>query len=211
MISLGVGSCRVDILPVVNGLASGAGKVREAYGGYEAYGASLGIEGLESLRRRAEIDMNDIVVSELDIIYSKKMSEFGDVIVPSPAFCEIVDLCTADGISVIPLDMNDYDYDTAYMECIKATEFTSEHRLAKRGMRKKMPAETPEELAVMWDRHVSSVKGYDRLNRRREEHMAKEIRDTARYRSSLLAVIEVERVEGIVSLLKDGHERERRM
>lgn len=203
MISLDVGKCRVDILPVVNGLASGAEKVRQAYGRYEAYAASLGIEGLESLRRRTEIGTENIEVSELDIIYSKKMSEFGDVIVPSPAFCEIVDLCATDGIGVIPLDMNDYDYDTAYMECVKATEFTSEHRLAKKGMRKRMDATTPEELAVMWDRHVSSVKGYDRLNRRREEHMAGEVRDTAKYRASLLAVIEVERVEGVVSLLRD--------
>lgn len=211
MISLDVGRCRVDILPVVNGLASGAEMVRRAYGRYEAYAASLGIEALESLRRRTEIATEDMEVSELDIIYSKKMSEFGDVIVPSPAFCEIVDLCAADGIGVIPLDMNDYDYDTAYMECVRATEFTSEHRLAKKGMRKRMDAASPEELAVMWDRHVSSVKGYGRLNRRREEHMAEEVRDTANYRASLLAVIEVERVEGIVSLLRNKDGCKRRM
>lgn len=203
MIGMTVGKCHVDILPVVNGLASEAEKVKQAYGGYDAYAASMGIESLEALRKREQIGMDDIEVSELDVIYAKKMSEFGDIITPSPAFCEIVDLCARDGINVIPLDMNDYDYDTAYMDCIKVTEFTSEHRLAKKGLKKKMDASTPEELAVMWDRHVSTVKGYGRLSRRREEHMASEIYDTAKYRSSLLAVVEVERVEGLVSILRD--------
>ena len=168
MIGMTVGKCRVDILPVVNGLASEAEKVKQAYGGYDAYAASMGIESLEALRKREQIGMDDIEVSELDVIYAKKMSEFGDIITPSPAFCEIVDLCARDGINVIPLDMNDYDYDTAYMDCIKVTEFTSEHRLAKKGLKKKMDASTPEELAVMWDRHVSTVKGYGRLSRRRK-------------------------------------------
>ena len=33
--------------------------------------------------------------------------------------------------------------------------------------------------------------------------MPSEIYDTAKYRSSLLAVVEVERVEGLVSILRD--------
>ena len=33
MIGMTVGKCRVDILPVVNGLASEAEKVKQAYGG----------------------------------------------------------------------------------------------------------------------------------------------------------------------------------
>ncbi len=202
MKSLTIGNCRVDILPVVNGLASEAGKVREAYGKYDAYGASMGIESLDALRKRDRDSMDAMEVSELDVIYAKKMSAFGDIITPSPAFCELVDLCAGDNISVIPLDMSDYDYDTAYMDCVKVFEFTSEHRLAKKGLRKKMDASTPEELAVMWDKHVSSVKGYGRLNRRREEHIAAEIRDISKYRISLLAVIETERADGVLSLLE---------
>lgn len=209
MIHLNIGDCRVDILPVVNGLACEAEKVKEAYGNYEAYGASLGIEALDALRKRDRESLETMEVSELDVIYAKKMSVFGDVITPSPAFCEIVDLCREDGIEVIPLDMNDYDYDTAYMDCVKAFEFTSEHRLAKKGLKKKMDASTPEELAAMWDEHISSVKGYGKLNRRREEHIAAEICDTAKYRSSLLAVVETERVKGILPLL-EGSDAEQR-
>ncbi len=202
MISFRIGDCNVDILPVVNGLVSEADKVREAYGRYESYGASMGIESLEALKKREEIGVDDVEVNEIDIVYSKKMALFGEIQTPSPAFCELVDLCAADGKDVIPLDMKDYDYDTAFMECISATEFTSAHHLAKKAYKKEMTRESPEALAVELDRFIARKKGFARLNRRREEHIAGEILDTAKYRRSLLCVIEVERVEGIRSILE---------
>lgn len=107
MISLRVGDCKVDILPVVSGLVSESQKVRDAYGKYEAYAVSLGIEGVEAVRRRKEIPEDLYEISELDIVYAERMSYFGEVEAPSPAFCELIDLCTADGISVIPLDMKE--------------------------------------------------------------------------------------------------------
>lgn len=203
MIPLSVGGGRVDVLPVVNGLASEAEKVRSAYGKYEAYGASMGIEALDALSVRDQLDNDDIPVSELDIAYSKRMSVFGDVIVPSPAFCELVDQCAREGKKVIGLDFKDYDFDSAYLDCVKATEFTSEHRLAKKGLKKRLDESSPEALAIDWDRHVSSVRGYARLNERRERHIAEEIASTMKYRGSLLAVIEVERADGVVRTLRE--------
>ena len=50
MIHVTVGDCGVDILPVVNGIMSECDRVREAYGGYEAYAASMGIEGIQAIR-----------------------------------------------------------------------------------------------------------------------------------------------------------------
>lgn len=60
----------------------------------------------------------------------------------------------------------------------------------------------PEELAIEWDRFVESNRGFKRLDKRREEHIAKELCDVARYRRKVLAVIEVERVEGVADILK---------
>jgi pheromone shutdown protein TraB len=49
---------------------------------------------------------------------------------------------------------------------------------------------------------VESNRGFKRLDKRREEHIAKELYDVARYRRKVLAVIEVERVEGVADMLK---------
>lgn len=202
MISLTIGKCAVNILPVVNGLVSEAEKVKNEYGKYEAYAASLGIEALQALKQRESIGVDDIEVSELDIAYAKKMSVFGEIQVPSPAFCELVDRCATDGTQVIALDMNDTEFDDAYLECVSAVEFTTVHRLAKKGYAAKMDESSPEALALDWDRWVSKKKGFGRLDRMREKHISEELMDIAKYRTSILAVIEVERVNGILEILK---------
>lgn len=193
----------VDLLPVVNGLTAEADKVAAAFGQYEAYGASMGIEGLEALRKRAEIGTDDIEVSELDIAYAERMSKFGNIETPSPAFCKLVDLCAAAGLSVIGLDYNDNDYTTAYIESVSTTEFVSEHRLAKKGLKKALDDSSAEALAKAWDAYVNSVQGYEKLSRKREEHIAAEIADTMKYRQSLLAVVECERADGIAARLRE--------
>lgn len=202
MIPLGVGGCRVDILPVVNGLVSEAGKVREAYGRYEAYAVALGIEGVEAIRRRRSLPGESFEVNELDIAYAERMTRFGEVHLPSPAFCELVDFCTRDGIGVIPLDMRDEEFDELYMRTVSAFQFTNQHRLAKKGMKANLDTSSPEAMAKSWDRFVSRNRGLRRLDLAREEHMAAEIADTAKYRKSLLAVIECERADGVAELLR---------
>jgi len=205
MISLVVGDCKVDILPFVNGLVSEAEKVKAVYGSYEAYAVSLGIEGVEAVRRRAEIPDDGYEVSELDIVYSKRMSVFGQVEIPSPALCELVDLCASDGKTVIPLDLSDEKFDDAYIECVSAFQFTNQHRLAKKGMKVRLSEESPEAMSKDWDAFISSHnKGLRKLDLVREKHMAEEIIDTAKYRKSLLALIECERADRVAEAVRNG-------
>lgn len=201
MKSLRIGECDIDILPVVHGLVADAEKVHSAYGGYEAYACALGIEGIQGIKNRSEID-DDFGINEMDIAYAKHMEAFGEVQIPSPALCELIDLCAADGMNVIPLDMNDEDFTELYCDTVKATDFVKEHRHAKKGYKKKFDADSPENLAIQWDAHVNKVKSYALLSRKREEYIASQIRDVAKYRKSLLVVLEVERVEGIMKHLQ---------
>lgn len=203
MISVRVGDCDVDILPVVNGLPSEQGKIREAYGSYEAYGASLGIEGIQAIRARLQLE-GDMEVSELDIAYSKRMMEIvGEQIeMPSPAMCVLVDLVMADGGNVLALDMNDEEFTEMYCETVPAFDFVKEHKLAKKGLRRRFSSTTAEGFAREWDDYVNGVKSYHQVSLNRERHMADEIRDIARYKRSLLAVIEVERADGVAALLR---------
>ncbi len=200
MISIMIDGCAVDILPFVSGLRAEADKVREAFGKYEAYGVSMGIEGIQAVEKRDEID-DDPTVSELDLVYADKMGAFGEVEMPSPAVCELVDLCRKNGISVIPLDMNDEEFTELYCDKVKAYEFVREHRLAKKGMKKKFDASTPEEFAVQWDAYVNEVKGFREVSEERERHIAEEITDVSKYRKSLLVLLEVERCGGVAALL----------
>jgi hypothetical protein len=201
MISLSVGRCRVDILPVVNGLVSEADKVREAYGRYEAYAASLGIEEIVAIKHREEIEVAQ-ELGEIDMVYVYHLSNFGEVESPAPAFCELIDLCSKDSAEVIPLDMNNEEFTEMYVKTVTALEFVKEHRLAKKGMKRSFDMTSPEAFAISWDNYLNGVRGYGRVSRKREEHIASQIIDTAVYRETLLAVVEAERVYNVVEHIK---------
>ena len=199
MISVEIGKCKVDILPIVKGLVSEAEKVKDVYGRYEAYAVSLGIEEIMALKQRDEIeDIQEL--SEIDTVYAYHLSAFGDIESPTPAFCELIDLCSKDSIDVIPLDMNNEEFSEIYIQNVKTMEFVKEHRLAKKGMKHHFDMSSPESFAISWNNYLNKVKGYMRVSQKREEYIASQIKDIAKYRRSLLAVVEV---EGINSILKN--------
>ena len=201
MITLQIGDCKVDILPLVNGLISEADRVREEFSDHEAYGVALSIEGIQCLKNRRNIEeMFD--VSELDMVYAKHLERFGEVEIPSPAMYTFIDLVTERGKLCIPLDMNDSDFTELYCDNVGAMEFIKEHNVAKKGMKRIFDGSTPEKMAKQWDDFVNSnLKSYGKLSKLREEHIANEIKDIAKYKRELLAIMEVERVDGVVSLL----------
>ena len=203
MIELTVDGCRVCILPVVNGIVSEADKVKEAFGGFDAYGTSLGVEGIDAIKKRVQLE-GDFEVSELDLAYAHRMQELTgeNVEIPSPAMCVLVDLCSEADMNVIALDMNDADFTELYCDTVKAWDFVKEHRMAKKGMKRRFRSTTPEGFALEWDAYVNEVKGYRQVSEKREAYIASQIRDVAKYRKSLLAVIETERAEGVARHLR---------
>jgi hypothetical protein len=201
MISLEIGKCRVDLLPIVKGLVSEADKVKAVYGNYEAYSVSLGIEEIIAIKHRDEIeDIQEL--SEIDLVYAYHLSKFGEMESPAPAYCELIDLCSKDSIDVIPLDMNNKEFTEMYVKTVKTMEFVKEHRLAKKGLKRTFDMSSPEAFAIAWDAYLNKVKGYDRVNIKREAYMAFQILDIAKYRRSLLAVVEVERLKNIIDYIE---------
>lgn len=198
-----VGDCEVSVLPIVNGIQSEADRVRECFGNYEAYGTTLGIEGIQAIKKRLQLN-DEFEVSELDLAYAHRMEQLTGqpVEMPSPAMCALVDECSKRDMNVIALDMNDSDFTEMYCETVKTWDFVKEHRLAKKGMKKRFDAATPEEFALQWDEFVNSVKGYREVSLKREQYIAEQIADVAKYRSDFMVVMEVERTSGIMKILE---------
>ncbi len=198
-----VGDCEVSVLPIVNGLQSEADRVHECFGDHEAYGTTLGIEGIQAIKKRLQLN-DEFEVSELDLAYAHRMEQLTGqpVEMPSPAMCALVDECSKRDMNVIALDMNDSDFTEMYCETVKTWDFVKEHRLAKKGMKKRFDAATPEEFALQWDEFVNSVKGYREVSLKREQYIAEQIADVAKYRSDFMVVMEVERTSGIMKILE---------
>ncbi len=202
MITVQVGDCTVDILPVVNGLVSEVDRVKQEFSDHDAYAAALSIEGIQCLKNRRNIE-DAFDVSELDMIYAAHMERFGEVEIPSPEMYTFIDLVTERGKICMALDFNDYEFTDLYCNTVGAMEFIKEHGVAKKGMKRIFDGATPEKLAKQWDDFVnSSIRSYGELSKKREEHIAKEIKDIAGFKQNLLAIVEVERVDGIIAQLR---------
>ncbi|MDD2411009.1 MAG: hypothetical protein PHV81_05010 [Candidatus Methanomethylophilaceae archaeon] len=202
MISLKAGDAVIDILPVVRGLPEYGKAVRDAFGKYDIYAASLSPEEIEGVRNRTEL-MDGYEPGELEAVFAKRLSEFGEISVPAPAWCELVDLCDSNSKTLSALDMPDREYTELYCQSVSSMEFVREHRLAKKGMKKKFDMSSPESFAVDWDRHVNAVRGFRELSGLRERYISLRLSDISKKGGRALAVIDHERVAGIVRLMGD--------
>ena len=70
--------------------------------------------------------------------------------------------------------------------------------------RRRFNEPTARRFALAWDRAITSLKGFRNLELRREEHMARELGRLCGRHRKVLAVLELERMEGVLSRLPAG-------
>ena len=203
MISIRIGDCDIDIIPIIKGLVSEREKVIDALSkkDYETAGVSWGIEEIEAVKKRDEIT-GENETNDIDIIYLYKLKEFGEVDMPDPAFTYVVDEFSKKGVSVIPLDMADQEFAEAYCNEVSTLDFLRENKIVKKMMKKEFTTSSPEEFMMEWDSLINEVKGYRKMNKVKEKFVAKQIKDIAKYRKNALVLVEYERFDGIISIIK---------
>lgn len=203
MISIRIGDCDIDIIPIIKGLVSEREKVIDALSkkDYETAGVSWGIEEIEAVKKRDEIN-GENETNDIDIIYLYKLKEFGEVDMPDPAFTYVVDEFSKKGVSVIPLDMADQEFAEAYCNEVSTLDFLRENKIVKKMMKKEFTTSSPEEFMMEWDSLINEVKGYRKMNKVKEKFVAKQIKDIAKYRKNALVLVEYERFDGIISIIK---------
>ena len=204
MNSLRIGDCEIDIIPIVKGLVFEKDKVIDALSkkDYETAAVSWGIEEIEAVRRRSEIT-GDNETNDLDIVYLHKLMKFGDVDMPDPAFTYAIDEFSEKGVAIIPLDMSDDEFSEAYCREVSTFDFLRENKIVGKAMKREFKAETPEEFALEWDSLINEVKGYRKMNAVKEQFIASQILDIAKYRRCVLALVDYERFDGIMSILEE--------
>ena len=203
MISLRIGDCDLDVIPIIKGLISERDKVIDALSkkDYETAGVSWGIEEIEAVRKRNEIT-GENETNDLDIVYLYKLKKYGDVDMPDPAFTYVVDEFSKKDVAVIPLDMSDDEFARRYCEEVSTFDFLREGKIVRKAMKKEFDPSSPEKFIMEWDALINEVKGYRKMNAAKEEFIAEQILDIAKYRKNVLLLIDYERVDGIISILK---------
>ena len=193
-----IGDCSVTILPVIKGLVSEYDRVREAItDDYDCIAISLGLEEIEAMKA-ADTEEWDYDPSNLDSVYAHHLKQFGEVTVPIPAFKAVIDACASMGKQPMPLDMCDEDFTKMYCDCVSTFDILKENRVLKKSMKTTWDLSSPEAFVRQWDDLINTIKGQRAVSLRREEYIAGQLTDLARYKKNILAVIEYERVDGIM-------------
>ncbi len=194
----------VTILPAVKGLVSDSEKVVNAVERVspDVIAVSISKEelaGLKDMEPTDEIELNDI-----EIVYAAMLEEFGEVATPSPYLVSALNVAVSHDIPILPIDMNDEVYTESYCRNVKTMEMLKESRRAKGLLRKrsKFDFSSPEAFAISWDAVVNK-KGFRALETEREAHMASVIKALCRTYDNILAVIEVERADAVISHLNE--------
>ncbi|MCL2786052.1 MAG: hypothetical protein FWD81_02370 [Methanomassiliicoccaceae archaeon] len=202
MITIDIDGCRVDILPVIKGLVSEYERVKDVVNeSYDTFAVSLGKEDILAVGLRNDLGVQEL--EDLDHVYLYLLSRFGKIDAPAPAFSALLDTCNDLSHPVAPLDMDEESFSVVYCDLITTLELLKEGRLARKAVKKSFDMSSPEAFVLSWDSFVNNSKGFRELTKLREKYMANRIKLLAKNSKRLLAVVETERVKGILSLLRD--------
>ncbi len=146
-------------------------------------------------------DIEDHCPSRYEEIYSRYLANFGEVKAPPTEYIEALDYCRKNAIPLIAIDMSEERYTLEYCSKISGRELV-EHSIRIRKLKhRRYPADSPQKFALAWDRDITSIKGFERLEKAREKHMAEEIfRIIPRYKT-MAVLLEVPRLEGVKDML----------
>lgn len=191
-----LGCTDVFIVPVIRGLVSEGRKVRELIASrrFQAVGMSVGPEELEALSAGGEpVQLS----SEQDDLYMRYLSHFGAVRLPPPCFVEALQAAECLGIECFALDMDEEAFTELFVLEVSGLEMIRYSLHLKRLSKQGVDAESPEDLVLRLDALLTRFRGRRKVEEARERHIANAILESApRYRT-LLALVELERFEGV--------------
>ncbi len=197
-----LGLASVNILPVVRGLPSEKSTVAEAIRTTDpnVVALSIGPEELQTLRvyRGGPLEPENFE----EEIYVAGLSAWEWPVKPPPCFTEAIRISEKRGTRMEALDMDEVTYTENYVDCVSGFEVVFQGRLERRLRKKEFHATTPKDFVIEWDAEVNGPPGFAHLQARRESYMAARLGEIAASRGSVLAVIELERVKGVLAALR---------
>ena len=200
-----IGGKDVYILGVVLGLDSEGDIVRDALNELkpDLIGLSIPPEGMRGLEAVVDGKIKSVYPSRVEIIYARHLSMFGEVSTPPRVYVVAYRYAKKKGVKILPLDIGEPEFSRIYTEEISTMELIRYSMLANKLEKMKVRSSTPEDFAMEWDARVNALKGYRRVEERREEHMAMMIKKFAsRLKfNTMLVVAEYPRYRGIASHL----------
>ncbi len=190
----------IHLMGAVRGLVAEGERVAAAIQNLvpEAIALSISPEGLQAMEKHdsSKPDKSEPSNPEEEI-YIQGLSAFGEVVKPPPCFSMALEQAKAKNVPIRALDMDDEHYTLAYCKHVGTMDMIRQGHGRKSMPKHRFASKTPEEFVLEWDGLVNRLKGYRDLEDSREEWLAKGISKLAGKSGSVLAIVELERLEGV--------------
>lgn len=202
--TLRLGGCEVRLLPVIRGLVSESERVRRAFDSFrpDKVAISISKEELDGLRNMP--DDFEPELSRYEEIYIKGLSEFGEVAAPPPCYVAALELCEHANVPIVPVDLDEQSFTDLYCAVVPGTTLFTHSTRTWLLKRRSYSRESPEKFVLQWDRTVNRAEGFRIIEQKRAEAIARGIAEACKDAERLLAVVELERAEGVHELLRAG-------
>jgi len=147
-----------------------------------------------------ESDYSDfgLFLSTSDLVFSRHLSRWGEVEAPAPSYQAAVRLAHRGGLEVVAADFDDEEYTDVFLNSVSAFSLVRQGRRLRRLAKRRFRARTAEEFALEWDGAVTRIRGYGKVERAREARVGRSVAAAARRHERVLAVVEFERLQGVL-------------
>jgi len=204
MITIKINGCSVDILPIIRGLVSESEIVMSTLEKtkYDCAAVAMGSDQVEQILRRKEAEDDYPDVADLDVVYADFLMNFGPVDLPIPAYVTIIDMCQQLEMELIPLDMGEDLYTDLFCQKVSTMQLFKEDKVARKALKHSFDLSSAENFVLEWDAFINKrLKGLCLLSMEREAFIADTLVNSVEGRTNMLAVIELERIPGILDLI----------
>ncbi|MEW5937709.1 MAG: hypothetical protein AB1665_07820 [Candidatus Thermoplasmatota archaeon] len=206
---LRLGEHALILLPVIRGLVSEGARVETQMRSLQPSMVMLSVspEELYALRHWEGEECSH--ASSEEEIYAEGLKEFGAVAKPPPAFLQAVRLSKTLGYTVKALDMPEEEFTEMYCAVVSSLDLLRMSLRRSRLARARFDLSSPDAFVLDLDRRIHRVRGLRRVDEERERYMAARCKELISDVPLGLALVELERAEGVMAhLFKMGFERE---
>ena len=200
---LKLGKAKVFLLGTIKGLKSEETNVKAAFEKAEPLVIGLHIHRgeIKGLGAAAEGKIKEMGLSHSEEIYASNLSKYGEVQVPPPSLVAAYRIAKKHDIPLRPLDMSDDDFADAYTKNISTFQLIRHSLNIKKLKKRKFYCADARAFIMEWDRAINKYKGYRVLEIIRERKMAENIKRLAKRYDRVFAVLEIERLDGVMASL----------
>ena len=142
-------------------------------------------------------------LSDYELLYGLKLKEFGKVKMPIPSYVTVIEYSRSKNIGLIAIDLDEKMYNKKFTEEVSTLDLLRYSYRKEHIWNRQYDLSSPENFAISWDKEITKLKGYKKLELFREQNFADRIKEliTANKYGNVLVVMEIERMTGTLQHL----------